>query len=613
MVHQTTSRLIVAAFVVLLGAASAQGGSTGGNGQYQVAVENAPAGVGLGVYTFGTGTMHPVAGALGAQSILVGGGFPGTSYTTIRSYTSGTDYAQRNWLTLGGGAPPTLALEPFVAAGEEAIPVGNLLNPAGFTTIYRLGDFAPAPDNLVIRQTAAAVGTTFNDSAVMLKTEITNAGNSPVSIGVRYLWDLQIGPNDDGPTFRPRGPDGPPAATDMTFFDPNFSSFELTDDNDPDMCFGIGNAPFPFFAVQGSVQGPPSLKPTPPSRLSYVSWPDSSGLPGKFGGVVPALSAFDVPSLGMDVSTCLTSIDDTGVAEWWGDTAGNALTVAPGATVAVTAYVYAFLPGAPPSFPPPPPPPGAEGPAGDPTCSDGLDNDHDGLIDMNDPGCVPPPPPPPAVEGPPGDPTCSDGVDNDQDGHVDLMDPDCVSQSTTQEGPPGDPTCSDGLDNDGDGLIDANDPDCVASNHAPVCETATASEMILWPPNHKLHTVKIQGVTDADGDPISITVTSIRQDEPLGAAGNGNTCPDAFTGAEAAGHAPSLRVERSGEGDGRVYHIRFNALDGEGGGCTGEVTVCVPHDRGRDGGGRGCVDQGPRYDSTGPCEGKPKRGHDGRH
>ena len=64
---------------------------------------------------------------------------------------------------------------------------------------------------------------------------------------------------------------------------------------------------------------------------------------------------------------------------------------------------------------------------------------------------------PPPVEGPPGDPTCSDGIDNDGDGLTDQSDPDCQGP----EGPAGDPTCSDGIDNDGDGFVDGADPDCV--------------------------------------------------------------------------------------------------------------------------------------------------------
>jgi len=63
------------------------------------------------------------------------------------------------------------------------------------------------------------------------------------------------------------------------------------------------------------------------------------------------------------------------------------------------------------------------------------------------------------VEGPPGDPTCSDSIDNDGDGMVDASDPDCIAPPLV-EGPTGDPTCSDGIDNDGDGKTDCLDEDC---------------------------------------------------------------------------------------------------------------------------------------------------------
>jgi hypothetical protein len=101
-------------------------------------------------------------------------------------------------------------------------------------------------------------------------------------------------------------------------------------------------------------------------------------------------------------------------------------------------------------------------------------------------------------------------------------------------------------------------------------------------------------VTDPDGDPVSVIITSITQDEPLNSEGSGNTCPDA-TGIGTA--TASLRAEREGNGDGRVYQITFSADDGRGGRCTGTVTVCVPHDQGQ---GRACLDQGPLVDSTGP-------------
>jgi hypothetical protein len=121
---------------------------------------------------------------------------------------------------------------------------------------------------------------------------------------------------------------------------------------------------------------------------------------------------------------------------------------------------------------------------------------------------------------------------------------------------------------------------------------------VLWPPNHKFVEVSVVDVTDPDGDPVAITITGIAQDEAPRGTGSGDTCPDA-TGVGTA--SATLRAERAGGGDGRVYHVGFAADDGRGGHCMGTVTVCVPHDQGR---GRACGDQGPLFDSTGPtCEG----------
>ena len=64
-------------------------------------------------------------------------------------------------------------------------------------------------------------------------------------------------------------------------------------------------------------------------------------------------------------------------------------------------------------------------------CVDGLDNDGDGLVDMDDPGCLSS-----------GDndeynapPQCDDGIDNDGDGVVDMEDPDCECATDNSEGP----------------------------------------------------------------------------------------------------------------------------------------------------------------------------------
>ena len=60
----------------------------------------------------------------------------------------------------------------------------------------------------------------------------------------------------------------------------------------------------------------------------------------------------------------------------------------------------------------------------------------------------------------------------------------------------------------------------------------------------------------------------------------------------------AIRAERDGSGDGRVYHIVFVADDGQGGTCTGEVMVSVPHDQSGAPAVDGTLD-GDMYDSTG--------------
>jgi streptogramin lyase len=127
-------------------------------------------------------------------------------------------------------------------------------------------------------------------------------------------------------------------------------------------------------------------------------------------------------------------------------------------------------------------------------------------------------------------------------------------------------------------------------NRAPECAGATASVAVIWPPNHTFVPVGISGVTDPDGDATTVTVTGIRQDEPVDTTGDGAFVPD---GKGVGTPTAEVRAERSGTGNGRVYHIAFSATDGKGGTCTGTVTVAVPHDR-----DSVAVDGGPLYDST---------------
>jgi hypothetical protein len=142
------------------------------------------------------------------------------------------------------------------------------------------------------------------------------------------------------------------------------------------------------------------------------------------------------------------------------------------------------------------------------------------------------------------------------------------------------------------------------ANPPPDCSHAHASAPTLWPPNHKFVPEKVLGVTDVSAA-FTISIDAIDQDEPVleKGEGAGNTCPD---GAGIGTDTALVRSERSGHGDGRVYHIDFTATDTNGNTCSSDVQVCVPHDQGH---GATCGDQGELFDST-VCSGRkaPSKG-----
>lgn len=151
---------------------------------------------------------------------------------------------------------------------------------------------------------------------------------------------------------------------------------------------------------------------------------------------------------------------------------------------------------------------------------------------------------------------------------------------------------------DKDGGVGSDDLVVEVLNRPPDCSAAGPSIGILWPPDHTFVSVVVLGVTDPEGDPITITVDSIFQDEPVDTFGDGSFTPD---GQGVGASVAQLRAERAGSkkvsGNGRVYHVTFTADDGHGGSCAGEVQVGVPKDMGK---GKTPVDDGALYDSTTP-------------
>lgn len=121
----------------------------------------------------------------------------------------------------------------------------------------------------------------------------------------------------------------------------------------------------------------------------------------------------------------------------------------------------------------------------------------------------------------------------------------------------------------------------LASNQPPGCSAATAMPSVIWPPNKQMARISIFGVTNPEGDPVILKVTRIDQDEPS----TGKSADVSGVGTA----QPWVRADRDGKGDGRVYRILFEASDPSGASCTGEVTVCVPHDQ-----RSGCAESAPR-------------------
>jgi len=235
-------------------------------------------------------------------------------------------------------------------------------------------------------------------------------------------------------------------------------------------------------------------------------------------------------------------------------------------------------------------------------CDDGRDNDCDGKTDDEDDECK---------LFPECDPGSTRSCRSGQPGECAVGTETCNELGTWGECVAPEPcieVCGDGLDNDCDGETDE-----AGCNHPPDCSNALPTISCIWSPNHKMVDVGVEGITDPDGDHVTLTITGITQDEPVNGSGDGNTHPD---GDGVGTGTARVRAERAGSGNGRVYEISFTAADGRCGECNGSVQVCVPHDQGKkswcdDDKGKkrecdddkgencSCVDDGQDYISTG--------------
>lgn len=134
-------------------------------------------------------------------------------------------------------------------------------------------------------------------------------------------------------------------------------------------------------------------------------------------------------------------------------------------------------------------------------------------------------------------------------------------------------------------VSDANDPAVTCSTTVTVQDTTppvitkiTATPNTLWPPNHKMVAVGISVVASDVCGSVTSKIVSVTSNEPENGLGDGDITPDwQVTGDLSL----NLRAERSSKGSGRTYTITIEAADELNNKSTGQVTVTVPHDKGK--------------------------------
>jgi hypothetical protein len=138
---------------------------------------------------------------------------------------------------------------------------------------------------------------------------------------------------------------------------------------------------------------------------------------------------------------------------------------------------------------------------------------------------------------------------------------------------------------DGEGHTSTCTTQVTVRDTQPPTLSVLADPPVLWPPNHDLVPVETRFAAQDTCDPAVrvelLSVTSSEPDDSPGTA-DGETAQDIQQAA--AGTSDTnllLRAEREGKGPGRVYELRYRALDASGNATTAIGVVTVPHDQGQ--------------------------------
>lgn len=130
--------------------------------------------------------------------------------------------------------------------------------------------------------------------------------------------------------------------------------------------------------------------------------------------------------------------------------------------------------------------------------------------------------------------------------------------------------------------------------------TVTTDTILLWPPNHKYEDFTISDFVVSVWDNCSnltmddVNFTRATSDEPENGTGDGNTIDDIVISNECQNI--SVRKERQGSENGRVYTIYLTLVDENDLADSAVCYVFVPHNQ-----GSMTIDDGPVYEVIGDC------------
>jgi len=335
---KTIAAVVAATATALSLTSTSAEAATFSNPFYEVHVQSTPAfgtpsgGPQYGSWNAVTGPSHPTGpnNHILYNVMLRDGTTTNTNFSSLRIFDpTGTtrDYAfgGRGDHSLGGIGNVN-NLDPY-RTSESA---GSVFGSNGFQTTWNL-----TPENLEIVQDLVAVGTTYDNSAIYHTVELTNTGDSAISLGWRNLYDWTVNDPifDDGPNNQIEVAGGVgvviPATTNEFSYTPTPGSFARVsvDPIDPDLgvtyqpLLGLGYDPG-FIAT---------LPTTTPDLYNFVSWRQSQ------------LTAYDY-TVNPALNITYQNPDPDGLR---GDSAGLSYftaTLDPGQSTRFTQVIFAAVP-----------------------------------------------------------------------------------------------------------------------------------------------------------------------------------------------------------------------------------------------------------------------------